>query len=283
MWQLHKGCRSLLDRLVRSESLEAIAEYDVEDCFLNTSRDEVVRAVQYWLSAVPRRTRQQAWFAISKDCKAADHRGRSSSLHFWELSSALVLSVVKWELDENSCFEAIGRSEWLVLQQRKGLPIGGHLSASLVELVALFREYQPWPVCLDGLLTARYRDNFFVAFRRMPIDEEWQALAGTLTDMLGMPVKWVQCGKTIRVLELRVKLVLRSLLEGLAAKLRLCRVSGTAGYAASIRAAYQFVSARQYPRKLWVRKFALALLRNGVPLGCLPRLLRKAAGNRAGL
>ena len=138
--------------------------------------------------------------------------------------------------------------------------------------------------------------------------------------MLGMSIKCVQRGETIRVLELRVsvccgrprvvvafrtdadrqgesgdvtpwpprgdprvELVLRSLLEGLAAKLRLYRVIGAAGYTAAIRAAYHFVASHGYSRKLWVRPFALALLRNGVPVGCLPRLLRKAVGNRPGL
>ena len=99
-----------------------MAKYDVEDCFLNTSRDEVVAAVIFWLEATPRRTRQQAYFAISKDCKAADHRGRSYSLHFWELSALLMLAVVGWELEETSCFEALGDGDYLVLQRRKGLP-----------------------------------------------------------------------------------------------------------------------------------------------------------------
>ncbi len=91
-----------------------------------------------------------------------------------------------------------------------------------------------------------------------PSDAECDALADVLTAMLGMPIKWVQRDRTIRVLELRVTvgpgrprvvvafrtdsdrqgesgdvtswppppgdprvpLVLRSLLEGLAAKLR---------------------------------------------------------------
>jgi hypothetical protein len=74
----------------------------------------------------------------------------------------------------------------------------------------------------------------------------------------------------------RVRLVLGSLLEGLAAKLRLYRVEGTGGFTAAVRAAYIFVKQRRYPRKWWVRRFGLALLRQGVPLGCLPRLLRRA-------
>ena len=48
-------------------------------------------------------------------------------------------------------------------QQQRGLPIGGHLLAAFVELLVLRREFESvWPLSLSGLLTARYRDNFFV-------------------------------------------------------------------------------------------------------------------------
>ena len=50
----------------------------------------------------------------------------------------------------------------------------------------------------------------------------------------------------------RVRLVLGSLLEGLAAKLRLYWVEGIGGFTAAVRAAYIFVKQRRYPRKWWV-------------------------------
>ena len=51
------------------------------------------------------------------------------------------------------------------LTQYRGLPIGGHFSAALVELVALWRECtQPRPQSVAALPTARYRDNYFVAW-----------------------------------------------------------------------------------------------------------------------
>ena len=131
--------------------------------------------------------------------------------------------------------------------------------------------------------------------------------------MLGMPVKWVSAGSVFRCLELRItveagqqprvavvfrtdadrqgesgdvtswpprtdpraRLVLNSLLQGLAAKLRLYRI-GAKGFTGALRAALTFVRQRRYPKRWWVRPLALALLRNGVPVGCLPRLLRKA-------
>ena len=130
-----------------------------------------------------------------------------------------------------------------------------------------------------------------------------------------MPVKFVSVGPEVRCLELRVavapdrplrvtvafrtdddrqgesrdvtswpprsdpraRLALPSLLQGLAAKLRLYRVAGTTGYPAALRRALRFVRERGYPTRWWVRPFAQALLRHGVPIGCLPRLLRNAA------
>ena len=134
--------------------------------------------------------------------------------------------------------------------------------------------------------------------------------------MLGMPVKFVQRGTCIRLLELRVtvvpvgppkvvvafrtdadrqgesqdvtswppredpraRLVMCSLLEGLAAKLRLYRAPGTAGYTSAIRLALRFVCQRGYPKRWWLHRFARALVRQGVPLGCLPRSLRRVLG-----
>ena len=68
-----------------------------------------------------------------------------------------------WELAQNSTF-AVAKSdgERAILRQHCGLPIGGHLSAALVELVALWMEYTTvWPVLLHERVTARYRDIFF--------------------------------------------------------------------------------------------------------------------------
>ena len=182
--------------------------------------------------------------------------------------------------------------------------------------MALRREFASWPPEFLARPTARYRDNFFVAFAALPSPSENAHLAEVLSAQLGMPVKWVSSGSSFRCLELRVnvsagvaprvvvafrtrprppgesqdvtswpprsdprvRLVLDSLLQGLASKLRLYRVPGTGGFTAAIRQALAFLRKRCYPKRWWVRPFALALLRNGVPIGCLPRLLRKAVG-----
>ena len=77
-----------------------------------------------------------------------------------------LLAACAWDLQYDDLFEAQVWAGVLVLQHRKGLPIGGHLSAAYLELVALQREYQcEWPSSLSGLPTARYRDIFFMVVR----------------------------------------------------------------------------------------------------------------------
>ena len=203
----------------------------------------------------------------------------------------------------------------MVLQQHRGLPIGGHLSAALVELVALWREYTcEWPIALQDRASARYRDNFFVTMRSDDNINIFTALAKELTALLAMPVKLekygshVSCGalrlrfsadKPVHVTvafrtdndrqgedhmvtswpprqDPRVPLVLPSLLHGLASKLRLYHVSGTNGYTSAIRKATAFIRSRGYPIKWWARSWTLALIRQGAVAHCLPRLLRTA-------
>ena len=151
-----------LKLLSGQQGLSHLVKYDVEDCFLNTPRGLVLPALDFWLNYDFKRRRAVRYFAISKDGKSEDFIGRPCSMHYWEVSAEVVRAVVLWELDNNSLFETIGPDgKMLVLQQDKGLPIGGHLSAALVELVALFRELtQPWPPLLESKLTMRYRDNF---------------------------------------------------------------------------------------------------------------------------
>ena len=127
-----------------------------------------------------------------------------------------------------------------------------------------------------------------------------------------MPVKTVKCDATMRCLELRLSfsdpkhppctvafrtdddrqgvwrcsvlatsddhrtpMLLGSLLSGLAAKLRFYCHPNISGFTATVRRMNAFVASRGYPRSWWVYDFAIALLRNGVPLPCLPTSTRK--------
>ena len=169
IWRMHQGARQWLKMLSKESGLTHLAEFDVEDCFLNTPRELVVPALRFWLDYQFKRGRSARFFAISKDTKDEDHVGRPCSSHFWEIDAATVIATVEWELQHNALFEVLNESgDSIVLQQEKGLPIGGHLSAALVELVALHREMtQPSPARLVGTMTARYRDNFLSLLQTM--------------------------------------------------------------------------------------------------------------------
>ena len=314
MWRMHHGASEWL-KLLRTQPVSRMAEFDVKDCFLNTPRALVMPALRFWLSFRFHNRRSTKYFAISKDNNAEDYVGRPCSIHYWEVSATMLMTVVEWELANNSLFEVVGVDGVpVVLQQDKGLPIGGHLSAALVELVALYREYtQPWPPLLEATISMRYRDNFFVGMQGDHIIE-MNAAACELSELLAMPIKPEGVGKTIRCLELRLtfsdndttrctlafrtdddrqgeswdvsswplpdeprtRLLLPALLAGLAAKMRFYTSPGVAGYTETVRKMYAFLRGRGYPRSWWMRGFALALTRCGVPIGCLPRPLRTA-------
>ena len=260
-------------------------------------------------------TRTQPCFAISKDGKQGDYRGRPCSVHFWTITAQQLMAACRWELDANSLFEAqTAAGERVVLGQDKGLPIGGHLSAAFVELVALRRELEcDWPVSLRGLPTARYRDNFFVVTPTRWNQHQREQLAVDLSVLLMMPVVFERGGSEARVLELRLKWeaglvraalayrtdvdrqgesgdvrtwpqwhdprapgLLPGLLAGLARKLSFYAIPEVVGLTASVRQAVAFLRRLGYPSKKWLRPFGMQLLRYGVPAGCLPRCLRQA-------
>ena len=292
-----------------------VLEYDVEDCFLNTPQAKVRPAVEHWLAALRATSRRAACFAISKDSRKLDRVGASNCLHFWDLTFDVVLAVIDWEINSNLDFVVQGLDGALVaLVQHKGLPIGGCLSAGLVELVALHMEAtKQWPPQLLHCLAARYRDNMFVCTASPWSQEQIMELCPLLSDILEMPVKYEGSGSVKRFLEMRITLMpnspvkavlafrtdddrqgesndveawppwadprtrtlLKGLLMGLASKLVHYHVDGVAGLPASIRGAVRFLRGRHYPTRAWMRPFALALLHRGVPARCLPKCLRK--------
>ena len=191
MWQLHSGSREWLQRIGGTAGWLGCDEYDVAHCFLNTPpRDEVIASVRFWTVAAASRSRQQSCFAIAKDDKKGDHLGRPCSIHYWCITSDHLLLAWEWKLDNNDTFESLQcDGTTAVLKQRKGWPIGGHLSAAFVELVALRRELQcVWPPMLADMPTARYRDNFFVVLPAEPCEVSPSETAQALSKLLLMPV-----------------------------------------------------------------------------------------------
>ena len=313
MWKLQAGSAEWLRRGISTKGWWDCEEYDVADCFLNTPREAVLEAVGYWLRTTQRCSRRQPCFAISKDGKAGDHRGRPSSIHYWEITAVQLLAACAWDLQHDDLFEAQAGAGVQVLQQRKDLPIGGHLSAAYVELVALQREYIcEWPPSLSGLPTTRYRDNFFMVVREERGAAERERTAVDLSELLLMPVVFERAGRVARCLELRLDwtaeaavkatlayrtdadrqgessdvrtwpewqdprapALLRGLLAGLASKLLRYSEPGLGGLPASIRRAVRFLRQRGYPTHRWYRAFGCELLRQGAPIGCLPKEMR---------
>ena len=311
---MHQGTHQWLELLATKSGLGQLVEFDVEDCFLNTPRELVIPALRFWVDFHFKRGRSARFFAISKDSKDEDHVGRPCSPHYWEISSDVIIATVEWELEQNAFFEVLNEAgKIVVLRQDKGLPIGGHVSAALVELVALYRELlQSFPTSLCTSITARYRDNFFAAINSdavLPMDET----ATQLSALLCMPVKPVGQAAHARFLETfisfrangvcctlgfrtdadhqgesgdveswpppfdpRVRLLLPGLLMGTVSKLRFYTAAGVGGFTATVRRIYQFLKARGYPKRWWLRPLAVALVRVGVALPCLPRPLRVA-------
>ena len=75
--------------------------------------------------------------------------------------------------------------------------------------------------------------------------------------------------------DLRVPVILRGLLVGLATKLVDYTDQHVGGLPASLRRSVQFLRQRGYPTAKWLRPFALELSRLGVACRLLPRALRK--------
>ena len=69
--------------------------------------------------------------------------------------------------------------------------------------------------------------------------------------------------------------MLPGLLAGLASKLINYSDPALGGFPASLRQALRFLRDKRFPTKLWLRPFALQLLRLGAAFALLPRALRK--------
>ena len=166
-----------------------------------------MEALHFWADHIRQRRRCQLCFSISKDGKGGDHLGRPAAIHFWGLTIEQVIQVCEWELRENAHFEIITPTGTvLVLEQTRGLPIGGHLSAAMVKLVALKQELvATWPPLLDGAISARYRDNFFIIVRDDWTEQRKLDCAQSLSKLLMMPVIFERGGRQARCLEVRLQ------------------------------------------------------------------------------
>ena len=83
IWQLHAGTKEWIERLTGTSHYWGCIEYDVADCFLNTPRGADLEAIEFWCTLLQHQTCKQPCFAISKDGKKGDHRGRPTLLEHY--------------------------------------------------------------------------------------------------------------------------------------------------------------------------------------------------------
>ena len=157
-------------------------------------------------------------------------------------------------------------------------------------------------------------DNFFVAVPEERTAADREGTAAELSELLLMPVVFERAGRVARCLELRLDwksdvavkatlayrtdadrqgesgnvriwpewqdprapALLRGLLAGLASKLLRYSDPGVGGLPAFTCRALIFMRQRGYPTHRWFRPFACELLRQGTPMGCLPKSMRAA-------
>ena len=318
IWELHAGSREWLAALGKYGKAGHIVEMDVNDCVLNCQQTLALPAVKFWLNFMEANRRGQLVFSLSRDSKKLDRVGKSYSIHFVEVPADALLGVIEWELTSNMSFICIdGTGQKVAMKQASGLPIGGFLSAPLVELVFLHNEFhKPRLDVLGSSPSCRYRDNFFFCSPQGVDNIGIEELEGKLSDYYTMPVKFEGAGKTRRCLELlitadapvkcllgfrtdperqgesgdvtawpsvrdpRAKTVCRGMVQGVAAKIAQYFQEGLKGLPATIRKTMKFIKATGYPSKWWLRTLLLALLRRGVPLGILPKALRNIVAGR---
>ena len=191
------------------------------------------------------------------------------------------------------------------------------MSAPLVELVFLHNQFcKPRLEKLGASPSCRYRDNFFFCTTTNADNIQTVELERRLSDYYSMPVKFEGAGKTRRCLELlvtadvpvkcllgfrtdperqgesgdvtawpsvrdpRAKTSCRGMVQGVAAKIAQYFTEDVKGLPATIRRTVQFIKKTRYPSKWWLRTLVLALLRRGIPLGILPKSLRKVVADR---
>ena len=104
-------------------------ERDIDNTYWELNKEQVLKAVQKAADQVCecRRTRGALSFSIAKaNLHMLDRVGEATSCNLRVFSTEEVLTFVRWDLYHNTQFEVWGTVR---RQARKGVPIGGYLSA----------------------------------------------------------------------------------------------------------------------------------------------------------
>ena len=115
-------------------------EWDIDNAYWELNKEQVLNAVQKAPDLVceHRRTWGGLSFSIAKaNLHMLERLGEATSRNFRVFGTEEVLTFVRWDLYHNTLFEVWGT---VLRQARKGVPIGGYLSAQLMCLWALVHE-----------------------------------------------------------------------------------------------------------------------------------------------
>ena len=115
-------------------------EMDIDDMFWNLDKEEVVEAIEGSIGIMLRGKREtNLWFSIHKSGeRSLDRLGKSSCEDFFCFESTAVVKYVKWDLFNNTLF-CVG--PLVMAQGKRGVPIGGFISAQCAELWCIYREH----------------------------------------------------------------------------------------------------------------------------------------------
>ena len=116
-------------------------ERDIDNAYWELNKKRVLDAVHTAGSLVKqhRRVRGTLSFLIAKGgCKSLDHVGEATTRNFRVLTLDDATNLVEWDLYHNTLFEVWGVA---LRQSKRGVPIGGYLSAQLMCIWALVQEH----------------------------------------------------------------------------------------------------------------------------------------------
>ena len=159
-----------------SDPLYTMWELDIKDFFPSLNRTATLKAVDalhaLLVQKLNKRVKKQEgmWFALHKEHKKLDRVGQGSKEQFHNVPYAALREFLEYELHHNALF-CVGNT---ILEQIKGVAIGGTCSAQLSSIFTMVQEHRfyskPWtaqkslinqhfPVHMVPTRPFRFRDN----------------------------------------------------------------------------------------------------------------------------